>query len=225
VICDGSISANSTRNFELIPVFFVQTIVKPKFLVAACLFVSASISFANAETVSVADIKALTKAGLSEEVILSQIQTAHATFNLSTAEIIELKDAGVSQRIIDVIINAPSTATLPAQASNSVPLLQSTSSSPAPMPPPGQVITVVQTPLVSAPPQIQEVPVGTSAPGIIHEAIPPSPDSCFIWVSGSWTWRHTRLGYGFWEWRPGHWKRPPYQGTLWIGGWGFHGWH
>ena len=199
---------------------------KLKTFIAIGLFAITRIISANADTVSVADIKALTKAGLSEEVILSQIHTAHATFNLSTTEIIELKDAGVSQRVIDVMSNAPGVATLPVQASTSVvPLSQAVSSSPTPVPAPGQTMTVVPTPLVSVPPQVQEVPVGTSAPGVISEIIPPSPDPYFVWVSGAWTWRHTRLGYGYWEWVPGYWTRPPYQGAIWIGGgWGRRGW-
>ena len=55
-----------------------------------------------------ADIKLLAKAGISEEVIISQIRNARVVYRLSTAEIIDLKDAGVSERVIDFMINTQS---------------------------------------------------------------------------------------------------------------------
>ncbi len=56
----------------------------------------------------VADVKALVKAGLSEEVILSQIRKSHAVYHLTTAEIIDLKESGVSEKVIDFMINTAS---------------------------------------------------------------------------------------------------------------------
>ena len=55
-----------------------------------------------------ADIKALAKAGISDEVIISQIRNSHTVFYLNTSEIIELRDAGVSNKVIDFMINTPS---------------------------------------------------------------------------------------------------------------------
>ena len=54
---------------------------------------------------TVADIKALTKAGLSDEVILSQIRSQHAVFNLSTEEIIDLNTSKTSPKVIDFMLN------------------------------------------------------------------------------------------------------------------------
>ena len=54
---------------------------------------------------TIPDIKELTKAGISDEVILSQIRNSHTVYRLNTAEIIDLKDTGVSQRVIDAMIN------------------------------------------------------------------------------------------------------------------------
>src|SRR6266404_1108459 len=62
------------------------------------------------QPLGVADIKALAKAGVSDEVIISQIRNSHTTYHLSTAEIIDLKDAGVSERVIDIMINTASGA-------------------------------------------------------------------------------------------------------------------
>jgi len=53
----------------------------------------------------VADVKALAKAGLSDEVILSHIRNSHAVYRLTTAEIIDLKGSGVSEKVIDFMIN------------------------------------------------------------------------------------------------------------------------
>jgi hypothetical protein len=57
---------------------------------------------------SVADIKMLAKGGVSEEVILSQIRNSHAAYRLSTADILDLKDSGVSEKVIDFMINTAS---------------------------------------------------------------------------------------------------------------------
>ncbi|HUJ08708.1 MAG TPA: glycine zipper domain-containing protein [Verrucomicrobiae bacterium] len=60
------------------------------------------------QPLGLADIKALAKAGISDEVIISQIRNSHVVYRLTTAEIIDLKDAGVSNRVIDFMINTPS---------------------------------------------------------------------------------------------------------------------
>jgi outer membrane lipoprotein SlyB len=60
------------------------------------------------QPLGLADIKALAKAGVSDDVILSQIRNSHVVYRLTTAEIIDLKDAGVSNRVIDFMINTPS---------------------------------------------------------------------------------------------------------------------
>ena len=57
------------------------------------------------QPLSLADVKTLAKAGISDEVILSQIRRSHSVYRLTTSEIIDLKDAGVGQRVIDFMIN------------------------------------------------------------------------------------------------------------------------
>ena len=64
--------------------------------------------FEGGQRLTPADIKALCKAGISDEVIISQIRNSHTVFYLNTAEIIDLKDAGVSQKVIDFMINTAS---------------------------------------------------------------------------------------------------------------------
>jgi hypothetical protein len=54
---------------------------------------------------SVADVKALAKANLSDEVIINQIRSSRAVFQLTTAEIIDLRESGVSEAVINFMIN------------------------------------------------------------------------------------------------------------------------
>ena len=56
----------------------------------------------------VADVKALAKAGMADEVVISQIKQTGAVFRLTTAEIIDLKESGVSNKVIDFMLNTVS---------------------------------------------------------------------------------------------------------------------
>ena len=58
---------------------------------------------------SLADVKALAKAGIAEDVIINQIRNARTIFHLSAPDIIELRDAGVSDKVINYLINTPTT--------------------------------------------------------------------------------------------------------------------
>ena len=53
----------------------------------------------------VADIKALVQAKIGDEVIISQIRNSHTVYHLRASEIIELKNSGVSEKVIDFMIN------------------------------------------------------------------------------------------------------------------------
>lgn len=50
------------------------------------------------------DVKKMSQNGLSDNVIIGQIQATNSVYYLSTNEIIDLKNAGVSQRVIDYMI-------------------------------------------------------------------------------------------------------------------------
>jgi hypothetical protein len=60
------------------------------------------------QPLGLSDIKMLAKAGVSDEVIMSQIRNSHTVYHLSVAEILDLKDAGLSEKVIDFMINTPS---------------------------------------------------------------------------------------------------------------------
>ena len=57
---------------------------------------------------TLADVQALAKAGISDDLIISQIRNSRTVYHLTTADIIALKNAGVSERVIDFMINTPS---------------------------------------------------------------------------------------------------------------------
>jgi hypothetical protein len=60
------------------------------------------------QPLGLADIKALARAGVSDDIIISQIRNSRTMYRLSTAEILDLKNAGVSNRVLDFMINTPS---------------------------------------------------------------------------------------------------------------------
>jgi hypothetical protein len=60
---------------------------------------------------SLADIKAMSKAGVSDDTIIAQIVNSHTLYHLSADNIIDLHASGVSQKIIDFMINTANTAT------------------------------------------------------------------------------------------------------------------
>lgn len=51
------------------------------------------------------DIKSLSQAGISDDKIIGMIQQTNSRYNLTTSQVIELKNAGVSQKVIDYMIN------------------------------------------------------------------------------------------------------------------------
>ena len=143
------------------------------------------------QPLGLADIKALAKAGVSDDVIISQIKNSHTVFRLSAADIIDLHDGGVSDAVVNYMINTQSSA----------------DAAPA-------TTTVVQT----APPPPPDETVVVAAPGPGYEWVggewvwnggwiwvaghwgyPPRPHA--IWVGGGW-----ERGSRGWYRTPGHWR-------------------
>jgi len=161
----------------------------------------ASQSVAQNQPLALADIKMLAKNNVSEEIILSQIRNSHTVYHLTTVEIIDLKDAGVSQKIIDFMINTPTT-------SQGGPVVGSSPvAAPAPVPtpaPPSSATTVVVA------------DVGSEPPPPVVETVVVSPGPHYVWVPGYWRW------YGRnWLWIRGAWVVPPRRGAVWVSGaWG-----
>ena len=145
------------------------------------------------QPLSIEDVKALAKAGISEDVIINQIQNSRTIYHLSAADIIDLRDAGVTDKVVNYMINTPSTAGAAAPASTVV--VQQ-----APPPPP------VETVVVAAPgPDYVWIGGEYEWSGISwvwiggHWGYPPHPHA--VWIGGrAWHdhygWHHER---GYWR--------------------------
>lgn len=142
------------------------------------------------QPLGVEDVKALSRAGVSDDLIISQIQNTHTIYHLGTADIISLKNERVSERVINFMINTPVSVT--AQPS---------------------LVAVTSEP----PPLVMETVVMAPGPGYIwlpgawlwcetgwvwyrgHWAYPPHPHA--YWVAGGW-----ELDRGRRMWRAGYWR-------------------
>jgi len=60
------------------------------------------------QPLTVEDVKSLVKAGISDDLVISQIRNSRTVYHLTTADILGLKNAGVDEKIIDFMINTPS---------------------------------------------------------------------------------------------------------------------
>lgn len=141
------------------------------------------------QPLSLADIKALAQARVSDDVIISQIKSSHTVFHLSSADIIELHQAGVSDKVIDFMINTQ----------NSVSATPSTVVVQQPPPPP-PVETVVVAP---GPDYVwiggDWVWNGSWYWRAGYWCRPPYPHA--VWIHGGW-----RRGSDGWHHSPGHWR-------------------
>ena len=111
------------------------------------------------QPLAVADIKALAKAGISEEVIISQIKASRTVYHLSAADIIDLRDCGVSNKVINYMIDTPAMVGANTAAPNAVVVQQ------APPPLPAESVFV--------------------APGPGYVWI----GGEWVWTGGGWVWR------------------------------------
>jgi Glycine zipper/WXXGXW repeat (2 copies) len=69
---------------------------------------AASAAYAASPTApppSLADIKAMAKAGVSDDLIISQINSTRAVYHLDANDIIDLTNSGVSQKVITCMLN------------------------------------------------------------------------------------------------------------------------
>jgi len=80
------------------------------------------------QPLTVPDVKALARAGIGDDLIISQIRNSRTVYHLTTSEIIELKNSGVSEQVIDFMINTQTQTASVAGVSGQMP--------PAPLPEP-----------------------------------------------------------------------------------------
>jgi len=147
------------------------------------------------QPLGLADVKAMAKAGLSDDVIISQIRNTHTVYRLGAGDIIDLRDCGASERVLEFMINTPNTV-----GSSTVPGPQA------------ETVYVAQPP----PPPVAEAVIVAPGPSYVWVGgewawhgrwvwaggrwiLPPRPYAVWVgggWLHGSHGWRHS----------PGHWR-------------------
>jgi len=88
---------------------------------------------------TLADVKALAKAGIDEDVIINQIKSSRTVFHLTSTDIIDLRDSGVSDKVVNFMINTPTTVGATSETTQGT----TTYISQSPPPPPADTVTVV----------------------------------------------------------------------------------
>ncbi len=176
-------------------------------LLAASLAFAVNVARAQNLPPGVQDVVKLEKAGLSDDVILTQIKVSGTTCNLSVDQIIYLKQQGVSDPVIKALMAGSAPAPAPAVTAPAAP-------APAVAPPaPAPAVVMPSTP---APPVAPPAP----APAVAPDSVAPAPNltSFQTQLAPYGTWIQVP-GYGLcWQpavvvadplWRPyfdmGHW--------------------
>lgn len=143
------------------------------------------------QPLAVADVKALAQAKVGDDIIINQIRNSRTVYHLSAADIIDLRNSGVSENVINFMINTPTTIGGTTEVSSST----TTVVSEPPPTAPTETVTVVQ-------------------PGPDYVWI----DGEWIW-NGQWVWVAGHWGYppyphavwvrGYWVHGPYGWRREP----------------
>ena len=143
---------------------------------------------------AISDVKALAKAGTSDDAIINQMVSSHTVFHLSAADIIDLKNAGVSNKVINFMIN--SQASLGSSA---------TTTGNATVAPANAYITD------QAPP----------APATVPATVSPGPN--YVWIDGEWVWSGGGWLWvaGHWDYPPAP-HEVWVVGRTWHDGYGWH---
>jgi hypothetical protein len=150
-----------------------------------------------AQPLTLADVKVMAKLEFGSDVIITLVRNSHTVFHLTASSIIDLKNAGVSDPVVDFLISTP----------NSI-------AGSTPVPEPGVASATSQTP---PPEPVAETPPPAPSPDYAwvdgdwvwnggwvwvggHWAFPPYRGA--IWYHGGWS---RGWGGGFHRMR-GHWR-------------------
>ena len=145
------------------------------------------------QPLAVADVKAMVSAHVSDDVIISQIQSTRSVYHLSAADIIDLHNAGVSEKVTQYMINTPSTvAAAPPTTYDAGAVVE------GPPAPPTETVVVAPGPgYVWVPGEWDWRGRWVWVTG--YWAFPPYPRA--VWIDGYWT--HGPYG---WHRVPGRWR-------------------
>ena len=144
------------------------------------------------QPLSVADVKALAEARVSDDVIINQIRSSHTVYHLSSTDIIELHNSGVSDTVINFMISSPSLVVNDSGDAAGPGVAQA--------PPPPLVQTVVVAP----------------GPGYVWIGGEWVWNGGWVWRTGYWAYppyahaiwvpAYWHRGPHGWDCRPGHWR-------------------
>jgi len=137
------------------------------------------------QPLSLADVKSLVRSGLSDEVIISQLVTTHTGFRLSSTDIIDLRNSGVSDRLLNFMINT----------ANDPNAVVSTA--------PPTVVVVDDRPPA---PLVETVAAVPPAPGYVWIGGNWVWNGHWVWVGGHWSNPPRPAAV----WVPGYWVRGPH---------------
>lgn len=162
-----------------------------------------SVQIASAQSLppGVQDIVKLKQAGLSDDVILSQIKNSGATYNLSADQIIYLKNQGIGDAAIRALISGSGSAAAPAAP---------TPVTTTPPPPPVTDTAPPAAPVTAVPPPTAPPTDASSAPNLDAFRAQLSPYGQWVDVPGyGLCWQPT-VALADPMWRPyldsGHWS-------------------
>ena len=96
------------------------------FALSFCVFCSSSMGQGSQETLTNQEIITMLRVGLSPTVIINKIRASKTQFDLSTNELIKLKDAGVTNEILEAMQGYSESTDVPMRPPSMPPLMTST---------------------------------------------------------------------------------------------------
>lgn len=161
-----------------------------------------------------AEVMRMAKAGVSDEVLLTYVRNSPGAFSLSSADVLELKDAGVPSPVISAMLTHSASGTSATVQKVSAASVQLPPTAPTTQADGASASTAAAKRLQRAPVVVEQAP---PSPRLEIVPLPPGPD--YAWVPGHWLYRG-----GKWYWVGGLWKLQPYRNAVWVDGhWAHHG--
>jgi hypothetical protein len=150
----------------------------------------------TAQPLTLADVKVMAKIDFSSDVIIAQVRNSHTVFHLTASDIIDLKNSGVSEQVIDFLISTP----------NSI-------AGSTPVPEPSTPSATAQTPPPAPPPETAPPAPSPDYTWVDGDWV---WNGGWVWVGGHWVlppfphavWSHGLWlrGWGGFRHRPGRWR-------------------
>ena len=148
------------------------------------------------QPLTLTDVKVMARLSFGADVIIAQVRNSRTVFHLAASNIIDLKNSGVRDQVIDFLISTP----------NSI-------AGTIPVPEPQTNPPNAQTP---PPPPPAETPPPTPGPDYVWVDGDWVWNGGWVWVGGHWVyppfpgafWYHGAWihGWGGFHRRPGHWR-------------------